>query len=204
MALRRAKPVLFAAPAKPPVTLQEVKDQAVIEHDLDDRNVQRRLDAAISWVERRTGRRLITQTYDLAFGAFTPGEALVIPYPPLQSIVHLKYVDVDGVLKTLDPAEYTVRTNVEPGEVLPAYQKSWPSTRGVPDAVQVRYVCGFGDEGVDVPADIREAICVFTATRQAFKEDSVTGTIVTAAPRAIDDLLARWIKRRGRPSGRPR
>ena len=45
---------------------------------------------------------------------------------------------------------------------------------------------------------------MLAATRQAFREESVTGTIVSAAPFAAEELLRLWICRRARPSGRAR
>lgn len=111
--------------------------------------------------EDRTGRALITQTWEQVLDAF-PAAELELGILPVQSIESVKYYDSVG-LQTLDPANYVLDADAVPGWLLPAYDASWPSSYpiGWPDtydaaqAVVVRFVVGYGATGASVPAEIR-------------------------------------------------
>jgi uncharacterized phiE125 gp8 family phage protein len=118
-------------------------------------------------VEELTGRALITQTWDLFLEAFPSEIAL---RPRLQTVTHVKYIDTNGTLQTLATSQYTVDANAEPGRIVPAYGVSWPGTRSVPNAVQVRFVAGYGLTSDTVPQELRHAIAVLTATLHHYRE----------------------------------
>jgi hypothetical protein len=73
--------------------------------------------------------------------------------PPIQSIDWVKYVDVNGVLQTLDPSAYRL-VKKEPGELWPTYGASWPTAQDVAGAVQVQFKAGYGDDASAVPMPI--------------------------------------------------
>lgn len=99
--------------------------------------------------EAYAGISLFTQTWDMTLRAF-PSWAIRIPRPPLQDIVHVKYVDPAGDLQTLDAAKYTWASDRRPGLLVPAIHESWPATQiQTLDAVQVRFDCGYGDHDAD-------------------------------------------------------
>ena len=109
------------------------------------------VDAGAGW----SGRALITQTWELVLDRF-PTCAIKLPYPPLQSITHIKYFDVSGVEQTYSPANYAVDAVSQPGGVVP--NKSWPGTLDAVNAVTVRFVCGYGASADDVPEPIKQAM----------------------------------------------
>lgn len=161
--------VLVTVPAIEPVTLAEVKSQRNIT-DLDhDIELTRLIKPARQYVENYTGRALITQTWDLFLDEF-PSQ-IEIPYPKLQSVTTVKYTDTSGVQQTLSDTLYTVNTNAEPGYVVPAYLEDWPDIRVVPEAVEIRFVCGYGTAVTDVPEDLRHAIFLLIATWSENTED---------------------------------
>src|SRR6185295_4859943 len=91
------------------------------------------VDAISGWL----GRALMTQTWALAGNGLsipasaccgsTPSGAIEIPWPPLQSVTSIKYLDANGQEQTLPPADYTVDTISEPGLVIPA--TAWPGSK---------------------------------------------------------------------------
>lgn len=180
---------LVTAPTIEPITVDEAKDWARITDDTEDAVVERLITAARGFVEEITGRALITQTWDYYLDAFPCGLGTIdVPRPRLQSVTFVKYTDEDGVVQTLDAAEYTVDTKREPARIVPAYGESWPSIRDVPNAVQVRFVAGYGAAAVSVPEQLRHAIGVLVATMYEQRE-SVAETAMVDVPVAFWQLV---------------
>jgi uncharacterized phiE125 gp8 family phage protein len=60
----------------------------------------------------------------------------------------------------------------EPGRIVLAYGKSWPSTYDEIQAVQIRFVCGYAT-AADVPAEIKLAILLKVAQLYEHRGDEV-------------------------------
>lgn len=112
--------------------------------------------------EDRTGRALITQTWEQVLDEF-PTDSIEIGMLPIQSITSVKSYDTDGVLQTMSASDYVLDADTLPGWVNLAYGKSWPSTRDIAQAVVVRFVAGYGPTGASVPAEIRMWISAHVA-----------------------------------------
>ena len=186
--------VLFAGPTIEPLTVQEASDWARITDTVEDDIVEGLIRSARSHVETLTGRALITQTWDLYLDAF-PCQ-INVPKPPLQSVTYIKYLDANGALQTLATSEYTVDNKSEPARIVPAYGKTWPSTRCDLNAVQVRFVAGYGAEADQVDArapELRQAIGVLVGTMYEHREVT-DDELKTDVPEAFYQLVNqhRW------------
>lgn len=82
------------------------------------------------------------------------GYEIFLPKPPLQSVTTIKYIDQNGTQQTLDPTLYIVDTVSEPGRITPAYGQTWPTIREQVNAVEIQFVCGYGNASA-VPAGIK-------------------------------------------------
>lgn len=127
-----------------------------------DPHLTRLIVAARVTAERITRRALVTQTWALYLPMF-PGWEIAIPKPPLQSVSSISYVDADGVTQTLATDQYLVDARSEPACIVPAYGLVWPVTRVQPNAVTVRFVCGYGAAAA-VPAGIKNWMLMRIAT----------------------------------------
>ncbi|MGL6245642.1 head-tail connector protein [Pseudomonas sp.] len=170
---------VIVGPTEEPVTLAEAKAQCSIDGNEFDALLTGCIAAARQRAEHETGRALCTQTRQLALDSFPA--AFVLRGAPVQSLVSLVYLGSDGVERTLDPQDTLLDKDSAPGYLLPAYGKAWPASRPVPNAVRVRYLCGYGG-AAEVPAAIKTwmllAINALFEQRGAF----VTGTIAPALP----------------------
>jgi uncharacterized phiE125 gp8 family phage protein len=180
---------LITAPTTEPVTLVEARQHLRIDDNVQDDVLSRLISAARRRAEVHTRRALITQTWDLVLDFFPVCE-IQIPRPPLQSVTTVKYIDTSGVQQTLDPLLYTVDTRTEPGRVTPAYGESWPSVRDQYNAVEVRFVAGFG-AATAVPEDIKAAILLMVGHLYEHREE-VSDAQTFLLPRAVDALLDHW------------
>lgn len=115
------------------------------------------LDGPRGWL----GRALLTQTLELRTDRFPCcPHGFSLPYPRVQSVTSVTYVDDAGVTQTLAGSAWQlIKDDFSPRLQL-AYGQSWPSARLWADAVKVRYVAGYG-AAADVPESIKLAIKFF-------------------------------------------
>lgn len=134
-----------------PVSLTEAKNHLRVTGNDDDVLIDNLITSATTSAENDTWRRFTTQTYDVFYDNFANVE---IPYGQLQSVTSVKYYDTDNVQQTLSSAVYDVDIVHDPGRVTLAYGQSWPSVYDRPNAIEIRFVCGYST----VPEDIKTAI----------------------------------------------
>jgi uncharacterized phiE125 gp8 family phage protein len=159
---------------------------AKIDYDDEDVLLTRWIRAARNYIEQRTGRALVTSTWDLWLDCFPRGCEIRLPKGKLQSVAYVKYYDTDGTEYTLDPSAYHVATKREPGAVVLAYGQIWPSaTLRTAEAVVVRFTCGFGSAS-DVPDEVKQAMCLLISHFDALRSDVVLGTGSSAETRRIE------------------
>ncbi len=178
---------LIEPPAEEPVTLQEVQAHLRLESG-EDNYVAGLIVAARRHCEAFQGRAYVTQTWELYLDAF-PGGCIKCPLPPLQSVTFIKYRDSSGVLQTLDQSAYIVDAYSEPAPVFRAYGESWPSTYPEANAVQIRFVAGYGAAS-DVPSEIKQAILLKIADLYENRGDEQSGKRMEEA---VESLL--WPER---------
>lgn len=172
---------LVTPPAEEPVTRAEAKKQCEVATAITahDSHFDRLIKMARIRAEELTGRQLVTATWDLFLDAF-PADGvsrLQIPRAPLASVTHVKYIDAGGTQQTLDSSLYKVVTAREPGEIHPAYGTVWPIAREEPDAVEIRFVAGYGD-AADVPELLKEAMLLLIGHWFEHREE-VVGNLQT-------------------------
>lgn len=180
---------LITPPSVEPVTLVEARNQlrldatgSPLSHP-DDAMVTDLITAVRRMLDGdtgRLGRSLITQTWELTLDEF-PVEQIRLPFPPLQSVISLKYDDTLGTEQTLtENVDYVVDTISYDGWVLPVSGTSWPATFDGINTVRIRYKAGYGDAATDVPKTIKQAMLLIIETIYKGVEP----------PSAVDALLS--------------
>jgi len=152
---------LVTAAAVEPVLIDEVKDYLRVDGDTEDALISALIITAREHLEGRDGmlgRALVRQTWDWTFDYFPPGK-LKVPLPPLISVTSITYQSNGSPTEeTYSSASYTVKASENGGQIYPNYGTSWPTTLGVPNAITVRFIAGYGGSWNDVPAPIRLAM----------------------------------------------
>jgi uncharacterized phiE125 gp8 family phage protein len=187
---------LVTAPTAEPITTAVAKLHLKVDHSLDDDLIDSLCMAAREMVETDTGRKCISQTWDLKLDCF-PSGAIVLPFPPVTSVTSVSYVDTNGTTQTWSSSLYSTDlppgAESSPGRIYPVYSESYPSIRSQRNAVTVRFVCGFTSS--TVPGRMVAAMKLLIGHWYANRESVVVGTISTELDQAVQALT--WQSRVG-------
>jgi len=153
---------LVTAPATMPVTSSEAKTRSYIDFSTYDADIELMIAAATGIVEKRLHRKLVTQTWKLFLDDWPEGD-IALPFGRLQSVTHVKYTDTASVQYTWSADDYVVDIDDDPGRIVLAYGKSYPSDSLHPkNPIEIQFICGYGAYTV-VPEPIRAAIMLEVA-----------------------------------------
>jgi uncharacterized phiE125 gp8 family phage protein len=182
-------------PTIEPLIPREVYDHLRLVEDDEEKGYADSLAiAAREWVENRNGIAVMTQTWETKYDGWWDG-VLDLPYPPLQSVSSIKYLDLNGALQTLDPANYVVLNGSPIAQIAWAPSAVRPALSQLPGSVTVRFVAGNATQA-SVPATIKQAILILTGTWFENRESVVVGTIVQRVHMTVQALLdqtrVRW------------
>lgn len=136
-----------------------------------------------------TGIAFVTQTWTHYADAFPLDNKQINLRGPLQSVTHVKFIDASGTLQTLSPLLYQV--DAVKHRLLPGFEQSWPQTRAVANAVQIEYICGFGD-ATAVPEMIKQAIKLIVGQNERYQTVIEGGFRPLDMPNAAKQLLNQW------------
>jgi uncharacterized phiE125 gp8 family phage protein len=183
------------SPTVEPLIPREIYDHLRLVEDDEEKGYADSLAiVAREWVENRNGIAVMTQTWLATYDGWWDG-VLDLPYPPLQSVAAIEYLDVDGVLQTLDPANYVVLNGSPVAQIAWAPSAVRPALSQLPGNVRVRFVAGLSDQQ-SVPATIKQSILIMVGTWFENRESVVIGTIAQKVPMSVQSLLdqtrVRW------------
>lgn len=185
---------LLTAPARELVTLQQAKDHLRVDEAVEDSVIDPLIKTARQYVEAFTDRALITQSWDLILDEFA--EIILMPKAPLQTVTQIQYLDTAGDQQTLASTEYKADTASHPARIVPAWGKSWPLTRDEINAVEIRFVAGYGDNAEDVPSPIIQALLLIVAHLYENREATSNGPELKDLPLGARELLMPYRKLR--------
>ena len=174
---------VITPPASEPVTLSDAKLHLRVDTTDDDSLISAMISAAREQAESETNTAIGSQTREIALDAFP--EAFKLEGHPVASVTSIKYLDESGVEQTLNPADYSLDDYNAPGYVTIGFGKQWPSTLAVPNAVKIRYVCGY----TTVPESIKTWIKLHVGTMYKQRESFVSGQAMAIPDRYFQRLL---------------
>ncbi len=185
--------VLVTPPAVEPVSLPEAKNHLRVDITDDDNLIMLLITAAREYCESFQNRAYITQTWQLWLDAWPEGNEIRIPRPPLQAVNSIKYYGADNSEYVLPPTDYIVDTAGEPGRIVLAYGKSWPSvTLRTTNAVCVEFVAGYGSAD-KVPQRVKQAMLLLIGHWYDTREIAAVGHVAAEVPFTVNALL--WHER---------
>lgn len=177
---------LDTPPDVEPVLLHDAKSWLRVELTDDDDLIGSLIESARIRAESATGRAFISQTWDLKLDAFS--DSIPLPFPPVQSVASINYVDTDGANQSFTDFILTDCKGI--AYVEPAYGFTWPGTRDQRDAVTIQFIAGYGDSGMEVPEPIKSAIKTMVADMYENRESEIIGTSAQLLSTAAANLLS--------------
>ena len=185
-------------PTVRPVNWEQLKAQCRITTDDELLIGEQYIDVATQWVEERTQRALLSQTWALTLDGFgdcrhVTDRVIFVPRPPLLAVSSIVYLATDGTSTTLDSGDYRVVTSSHPGRIEEAYGEVWPSTRGVIGDVVITHTAGYGTAASSVPVALRQAVLLMAAHLFEQREPVLTGSISTALEFSLMALLDPYV-----------
>lgn len=187
------KTTLVTASASVVIGVDNMKEHLRVDHDVDDDYITALTESALTCVENITNRKLLTSTWK-AYADEWPSDHFTLPFGRLQSVTSVKYKDSDGVETTIDPSEYIVDIDSDPGRVVLGYGETWPSETLYPsNPIYIEYVCGY-KTATGVPAPIKAAMMLMVGDAYANRESIVVGQgqTVQVIPNYIQNLLGSY------------
>jgi len=178
--------VVVVTPPEPIVSFEEIERHIRDVPSEDKEHVEGLVTAATTWLDGPAGwlgRALGPQLLEWQLDAWPCGNWRwpIIPFLELDSVT---YIDVNGNEQTLPGTD-------------PLDADGFPSVRGRPGDIRIRYWAGYGKRDPDdaekwmasAPAPIKVAIMMLVAQWYNTRENVITGTIATDMPFAVDALL---------------
>jgi uncharacterized phiE125 gp8 family phage protein len=157
-----------------PLVLGEV--MAALNIALDDRHqdewFNRKITAARQAAEEFLNWPLTDAVYEFRTDSF--GSAIVLPLGNIGTVSAITYVDTDGAVQTLAPADYVFVDHPREPIIRRAYGVSWPSTRVQQGAVVVTFQGKYSETTsppVSVPEMVKAAMEVMIAKWDRDRED---------------------------------
>jgi uncharacterized phiE125 gp8 family phage protein len=192
------KHIIKTPPALYPVSLAEMRGHLGITRPDDtarDAVITGRIVSATQWCEHYTRSAFVTQTWTGYADRFHDEIKL---RGPLLAVQEIRYIDDQGASQILPDEQYEVDRVLM--RALPAYGLNWPANRIQPNAVQIDYICGYGEpdstaeESVAaVPETIKDALRFIVGQWEQF-QSSIEGVVRPfTIPNAAKQLLEPYI-----------
>ena len=180
-------PVIIAAPAAAPVSLEEAKLHCRVEGDAENTLITGLVSAAVAYLDGYIGilgRALVTQTWRQDFCRF--GAKMRLPLRPVGSITVVTYFDGNNAEQTLPSSVYDLFTDATGSYMGLKPDQDWPSSYDRPDAISVTYIAGVAADAV--PPPIKQAILLMVGHWYANRE-AVSEAQMNDVPMAVEALL---------------
>jgi uncharacterized phiE125 gp8 family phage protein len=175
-------------PSATPVSLAEVKEHLLVQHDLDDALLSVLLKAATGYVERAANVYLMPQTVEISFSELC-GERVELPVWPIRAVSSVQYADADGDSQTWDSGDYQTWLAHRPPLLSPGYGETWPVTRaGLMRAAWVTCTVGHANAAA-VPEEAKHPVRLIVAHNYANKGDGKDPTGEMGIPPAAKTFI---------------
>ena len=196
--------IVKTAPEVEPFTLEEAKAFLKIDPAFtdDDAYITRLIKSAREYCENKTNRSLLQQVRVQYQDDFyqnrckSNGSNIELLKGPLLGvsevyIVSIKYYDDSDTLVTLDSSEYWVDFVSYIPRV--TVKNSWPTVKSRPNAVQIEYNAGYGNDADSIPGFLMDAMNMYISHCYENRVPEVVGSGVSRIELAIESLLSNGI-----------
>lgn len=146
------------------------------------------LRAALSAVEGRTGKVLISRDFTWRIPEWRNRAGEELPVGPVTEILELALLDADEVATPVDPLRYRLHRDTH-------FPMIYGRSAGLPmppagGSIRVRFSGGFGPSWDDLPPDLAQAVMLLAA--HFYENREATGLGAGCMPFGVTSLLQRY------------
>lgn len=158
--------ILTTPPTAEPITLVQVKAHLRLDDDHEDALLTSLITTAREHLERETGLCLLSQTWRLCIDLWPRDGILKIVKYPVQAIQNVMVYDQTGA-----PVEVSLEDHLLDGEGRPArlWLRDPPVPGQVMNGIEIEFIAGFGESGVEVPDGLKRALLLHVAFMFAYR-----------------------------------
>jgi uncharacterized phiE125 gp8 family phage protein len=179
-------PIILVPPAGEPLSLLEAKAFLRVEHEDDDAVIAALIAAARGQIEALTRRALLTQTWRVVRDGWPKDGRLILRSGPLRRVVAARVFDAAGVSHALDVQRFVVDVAAD-AVASPGW--AWPAPGRAAAGIELDVELGYGTEGADVPAPLRQALRMLVAHWYDFRGVVAIGGNAALLPTGVAALL---------------
>lgn len=146
------------------------------------------LRAAMTAIEARTGKALLTRSFRLVLERWRDAGAQALPVAPVAAVVSVTLFDAGETAIPVAPARWKLMADthrprlVSVGTLLPVVPED--------GRAEIVFEAGFGATWAAVPADLAQAVLLLAG--QFYETRHEPGGQAEALPRAVQLLVERW------------
>ncbi len=185
--------VLITGPAVEPVSLNEAKAHLRVDGTDEDTLVSSLIVAARIHVEAYTHRIFITQIWSIYLDKWPHDQPLMLPISPVQSVTAINTYEDDDSFVAADPVSYVVDAVSFPPRIRGRGTGVPPRPGRALNGIEIIVNAGYGNDGIQVPQPIRQAILMLVAQWFEHREPPTLNGPDDAMPPAVASLLRSYV-----------
>ena len=172
------------------LTTAEAKTHLKVDTDADDTYIDNLVSAATESAQIFTNRYFINTT--ITQHGDNWNDIATLFKSKVSSITHIKYFDSDNSEQTLATSVWISDINQQPARIGLKPNQSFPSLADRINAVNCKYVVGYGSAASDVPEGIREAVLLTIGNWYENRQEVITGRTATELSKSAQYLLEQF------------
>lgn len=177
---------LVTPPALEPVTIADARTFLRISTDSEDDILRRILKSAREIIEAETGLAIIDQTWRLRVDRWPRSGRLALFKYPAKAVTAVVAYRPDGSAISMEPEEFMLQHGRRPQRV---YMAQYPDAQTF-CGLEVDFIAGFGETGVEVPDALKQAILTLTA--HLYENRSALDAPKAVLPTMVDQMVDSW------------
>ena len=183
---------LITKPAVEPITLTDAKSHLRVEHSDDDILIGALISASRQYLEQVTGLVFITQTWRQFEDCWPSSRCVNISRHPVQSIQSITVYDAQGTPQLINADNYLLDNASRPARLL---SHTALVAGQAMNGIEVEFVAGYGDTGIDVPDALKRALHMLTAHWYEFRGAIAPSEQPVSIPPGFAALISPWKRR---------
>ena len=147
----------LSPPIIEPIDLAQAKNYLRVDTNDDDILISNLIGTIRHMVENELNLCLIERRFIYRTN-IPQSNCLTLPRPPLMAVNRISLIGENDQAVDIPPADYSVTTKRDPGEIRLNKDKSWHQYQAGFSSLEIEFTAGFGSNADAIPLPIKQAI----------------------------------------------